>query len=66
MMSLLSLPAEHLSPFATSVRMMTAVETEKASVGGFQLFNTFFYVDHSFTVLIPVTITFTKYTEWIN
>ena len=64
-MSLLAFRAEHLAPFGTSVHMMTAVMTDKASVGGLQLFNTFFYVDHSFTVLSSVTITFTKYTEWI-
>jgi len=59
-MSLLALRAEHLPSFATSVRIMTAVETEKISVGGLQVFNTFFYVDHSFTVLSPVSNTFTK------
>ena len=42
MMSLLALRAEHHAPFATNVRMMTTVETEKASVGGLQLFNAFF------------------------
>jgi len=50
MMSILALRAEHLAPFVTSVRMMAAVETEKASVGGLQLFNAFFYVDHSFSL----------------
>ena len=64
MMSFLALRAEHLAPFATSVCIMTAVKTEKASVGGLQLFNTLFYVHHSFTALSPMTIIFTKYTEW--
>ena len=56
MMSLLALRAEHLAPFATSMRMMTAVKTEKASVGGLQPFDTLFYVDHSLTVLSPMTV----------
>jgi len=65
MVSILAPRAEQLPPFATSVRMMTLLETEKASVGGLQHFNTCFYVDHSFAVLSSVAIIFTKYTEWI-
>jgi hypothetical protein len=54
MMSLPALRAEHLAPFATRV-LMTAVKTEKASVGDLQLLNTLSYVAHRFTILSPMT-----------
>jgi hypothetical protein len=60
----LALRAEYLAPFATSMRMMTSVETEKALVGGLQLLNSLLYVNYSFTVLRPMALIFTKYTEW--
>jgi hypothetical protein len=63
MMARLTLRAEHLAHIATSVRMMTTVKTQKAPVGGLHPFNTPVYGDHSFTLLSPTTITFTKYTE---
>ena len=64
MMSLLALREEHLALFAASARMITAVKTKKASVGGLQPFNTLFYIGHICTVLSPMTIILTKYTEW--
>jgi hypothetical protein len=45
--------------------MMTAVKAEKASIGRLQLLNMLLHIGHGFTVLSPMTITFTKYTEWL-
>jgi hypothetical protein len=46
--------------------MVTAVKTEKASIGGLHLLITLLYIGHGFTVLSPMTITFTEYTEWLQ
>ena len=45
---------------------MTTVKAKKASIGGLQLLNTLLYIGHGFTVLSRMTITITKYAEWLN
>ena len=64
-MSLLAPRAEYPAPLTTGVGMITAVKTEKASIGRLQLLNPLLSVGNCFTVLSPMAITFTKYKEWL-